>query len=82
MTLKEMIESLPDNGYLLVSAPAIEHMITGTRTVAITRDGVIHVLYEDMEEEERLADDEILSSDADNPNLLSFVSFVQYGRPK
>ncbi len=80
-TIKEKLVSLEAGHWLLISAPTIEHMMTGTTRVGVMKDGTVKVVYEDGTIEERRGNDALLGTmDADNPSLFALVAYVQDGR--
>jgi hypothetical protein len=80
-TIKERLTTLKDGHWLLIVAPTIEHMITGTSSVGVMKDGTVKIAYEDGTIEERRGTDALLGTmDADNPSLFALVGYVQYGR--
>lgn len=80
-TIKERLATLEDGHWLLIVAPNIEHMITGTTRVGVMKDGTVKVAYEDGTIEERKAGDALLGTmDADAPSLFALVGHVQDGR--
>lgn len=81
MKMKNKLATLKDGHWLLIVAPTIEHMMTGTRRVGVMKDGTIMVEYEDGTIEERKAVDSLLGTmDADSPSLFALVGYVQDGR--
>ena len=80
-TIKERLATLKDGHWLLIAAPNIEHMMTGTTRVGVMKDGTVKVAYEDGKIEERKGNDALLGTmDADNPSLFALVEYVQDGR--
>jgi hypothetical protein len=80
-TIKERLATMDDGHWLLIAAPTIEHMITGTSRVGVMKDGTVKVAYEDGTIEERRGNDALLGTmDADNPSLFALVDYVQDGR--
>ena len=80
-TIKERLATLEDGHWLLIVAPTIEHMMTGTARVGVMKDGTVKVAYEDGTIEERKAGDALLGTmDADAPSLFALVGYVQDGR--
>jgi len=80
-TIKERLATLENGHWLLIAAPTIEHMMTGTSRVGVMKDGTVRVEYEDGTIEERKAGDAILGTmDADAPSLFALVGYVQDGR--
>jgi len=77
-TIKERLDKMEDGHWLLIMASQTDHMICGTQKVGVMKDGVVKVMYEDGTVEERKSDEAMISAmDADNPSLLTLVSFVQ-----
>jgi len=80
-TIRERLATLEDGHWLLIVAPTIEHMMTGTSRVGVTKDGTVKVAYEDGTIEKRRGNDALLGTmDADNPSLFALVGYVQDGR--
>lgn len=80
-SISERLQTIEEGHWLLICAPRVEHMITGTTKVGILRDGLVKVVYEDGKQEERQGTPELLNAmDADNPSVIKLVSFVQDGR--
>lgn len=80
-TIKERLATLEDGQLLLIAAPTIEHMMTGTSRVGVMKDGTVKVTYEDGTIDERKAVDALLCTiDADAPSLFALVGYVQDGR--
>jgi hypothetical protein len=80
-TITERLATIPEGHWLLISAPRIEHMLTGASRVGIMRDRTIKISYEDGTLEERKGSEALLGTmDADNPSLFALVGFVQDGR--
>jgi len=80
-TIKERLATLEDGHWLLIVAPTIEHMMTGTTRVGVMKDGTVKVAYEDGTIEERRDGDALLGTmDADAPSLFALVGYVQDGR--
>jgi len=80
-TIKERLTTLEDGHWLLIGAPIIEHIMTGTTRVGVMKDGTIKVVYEDGKIEERKGNDALLGTmDADCPSLFALVEYVQDGR--
>ena len=80
-TIKERLATLEDGHWLLIAAPTIEHMMTGTTRVGVMKDGMVRAAYEDGKIEERKGNDALLGAmDADNPSLFALVGYVQSGR--
>ncbi len=81
MTLRERLATMDDGHWLLISAPKIEHMLTGTSRVGVTKGGVVCIEYEDGTIEERPGSGAILDGmDADNLSIFILVQYVQDGR--
>lgn len=81
MTLKEKLKTIEAGHWLLIVAPTIEHIITGTVRVGVMQDGTINVEYEDGTIEKRTGADALLAAmDADSPSLFALVGYVQEGR--
>jgi hypothetical protein len=80
-TIKERLATLEDGHCLLIVAPTIEHMMTGTARVVVMKDGTVKAAYEDGTIEERRGNDALLGTmDADNPSLFALVGYIQDGR--
>lgn len=80
-TIKERLTTLEDGHWLLIVAPPIEHIMTGTSRVGVMKDGTIKIAYEDGTIEERRGTDALLGTmDADKPSLFALVGYVQDGR--
>ena len=80
-TIRERLATLEDGHWLLITAPTIEHMITGTSHVGIMKNGTIKVVYKDGMIEERKDADALLGTmDADQPSLFALVEYVQDNR--
>jgi hypothetical protein len=77
-TIKQRLATLEEGHWLLIVAPAFEHIITGVLRVGVMKNGVVKVMYEDHTVEECADCDALLSEmDADNPSLLALVAHVQ-----
>ena len=80
-TIRERLATLEDGHWLLITAPTIEHMITGTSHVGIMKNGTIKVVYKDGMIEERKGADALLGTmNADRPSLFALVAYVQDNR--
>ena len=80
-TIRERLATLEDGHWLLIAAPTIEHMMTGTSHVGIMKNGTIKVVYKDGAIEERKGTDALLGTmDADQPSLFALVEYVQDNR--
>ena len=80
MTLREKIETLEEGHWLMIVAPRIEHALTGTSRVGVTREGTIKLMYEDGTTEERDGGKFLDTIDADDSSLFALVGYVQDGR--
>jgi len=61
-TIKERLATLEDGHWILIAAPTIEHMMTGTTRVGVMKDGTVKVEYEDGTIKERLGNDALLGT--------------------
>jgi len=57
-----------------------EGLMTGAVKAGIRTDGLVKVIYEDGEQEDRTATPELLANVLEEINLMKLVGFVQDGR--
>jgi hypothetical protein len=83
LTIREKLESLPDDEEIIYSPQMIESMMSGVYYFRMLKNGILRAVYEDGKEEEKMMDDDLLGSEIEGDAPVStfrLVAFVQSGR--
>jgi len=80
-SLQEQLAAQQSGTWIIAYPKAVtEGLMTGAVKAGIRTDGLVKVMYEDGEQEDRNATPELLATVLDEINLMKLVGFVQDGR--